>query len=255
MRATSIHRKFCTPGLYLQDFDKCTFCNFTLLVTHCFGCPGPSPRSSPPCTFMVTTLLACLHGAFHCGQIVAFGSRTVRPWSLLPTYTHGRLQGGPNGHFPLEIATTNQVYLENLKLVANFRLIHWIVAMTVYLPVWHWHCTKSRFTVLVSCNDEIAVHSCPLLCEQRVILGNVGTDCSIWFLLRNNNTAIINLQTFTSSYGSRRFSACDQQGSHCVFFTMICFFSRPTFPALIINNCVKSGLFEVLIHQQLQCLQ
>jgi len=34
--------------------------------------------------------------------------------------------------------------------------------MTVYLPVWH-QCTRVRFTVLVSCNDEIAVHSCPLL--------------------------------------------------------------------------------------------
>ena len=35
---------------------KCTFCNFTLWMTHCLGCPGPSPRSSPLCTFMVTTL-------------------------------------------------------------------------------------------------------------------------------------------------------------------------------------------------------
>jgi len=33
-----------------------------------------------------------------------------------------------------------------------------------------------------------------------------------WSLLRNNKTAI-NLQIFTSSYGSKRFTACDQ-GSH-----------------------------------------
>jgi len=37
--------------------------------------------------------------------------------------------------------------------------------MTVYLPVWLWHCT-CRFAVLVSCNDEIAVRTCSLLCLQ-----------------------------------------------------------------------------------------
>jgi len=45
------------------------------------------------------------------------------------------------------------------------------LAMTVYLPVWHWHCTRVRFTVLVLCSetsDEFAIHSaCPLLCLQR----------------------------------------------------------------------------------------
>jgi len=35
--------------------------------------------------------------------------------------------------------------------------------MTVYLSVWH-SCTRARFTVLVSYNDEIAVRSRPLLC-------------------------------------------------------------------------------------------
>jgi len=40
----------------LQDFDKCTFCNFTLWMTHCLGCPAPSPRSYPHCTSLVTTL-------------------------------------------------------------------------------------------------------------------------------------------------------------------------------------------------------
>jgi len=41
--------------------------------------------------------------------------------------------------------------------------------MTVYLLVWHWHRTRARFTVLVSCNDEIVVSSCPLLCLQRQV--------------------------------------------------------------------------------------
>jgi len=52
-------------------------------------------------------------------------------------------------------------------LAVKFRLIHLIVAMTVYLLVWH--CTRTRFTVLVSCNDEIAVRSYPFLCLQRQV--------------------------------------------------------------------------------------
>jgi len=39
--------------------------------------------------------------------------------------------------------------------------------MTVYLPVWHSHCTRSKFTALVLRSDELAVHSCPLICPQR----------------------------------------------------------------------------------------
>jgi len=39
--------------------------------------------------------------------------------------------------------------------------------MTVCLPVLHSHCTKSRFTVIVSCSDKPTVHSCLLLCLQR----------------------------------------------------------------------------------------
>jgi len=43
------------PQVQLQDFDKCTFCNFTLWMTHCLGCPGPSSRSCPLCTSLVTS--------------------------------------------------------------------------------------------------------------------------------------------------------------------------------------------------------
>jgi len=60
--------------------------------------------------------------------------------------------------------------------------------------------------------DEIAVRSCPLLCVQRQFAEPASGLFYCWSLLRNNNTAI-NLHMFTSSYGSRRFSACDQ-GSH-----------------------------------------
>ena len=59
-----------------------------------------------------------------------------------------------------------------------------------------------------------------------------------WSLWRNNNTAI-NPQKFTSSYGSRRFSVCDQ-GCHCgVFPFRSAFFSRPGCLGLIIKNRVK----------------
>jgi len=44
------------PLVRLQDFDKSTFCYFTLWMTHCVGWPEPSPRSRPLCTSLVTTL-------------------------------------------------------------------------------------------------------------------------------------------------------------------------------------------------------
>jgi len=51
--------------------------------------------------------------------------------------------------------------------------------MSVYLPVWNSSCTKASFTVLVSCNDEIAVHSCPLLaCPHK--LRNLRAACCPW---------------------------------------------------------------------------
>jgi len=50
--------------------------------------------------------------------------------------------------------------------VAQFRLIDLILAITAYLPVWHSHCTRARFTVLLSCSAGLALHSCPLLCLQ-----------------------------------------------------------------------------------------
>ena len=70
---------------------------------------------------------------------------------------------------PLEIGTTRQIYLENLKSEAWFQIVGLILAMAVYLVVWHSHCTRARFTVLVSCSGEFAVHSCPLFfCSGRL---------------------------------------------------------------------------------------
>jgi len=41
-----------------------------------------------------------------------------------------------------------------------------VLAITVYLQVRHSNCARARFTVLVSCSAELAVHSCPLLFLQ-----------------------------------------------------------------------------------------
>ena len=73
-----------------------------------------------------------------------------------------------------------------------------------------------------TCNDEIAVRSCPLLCLQGQVAKLASGLFVCWSLLRNNNTAI-NPQTLTSSCGGKGFSAC-YQGSHCGFSTQICFF-------------------------------
>ena len=111
---------------------------------------------------------------------------------------------------PLEIWTKNQNFLENLKSELNFRLIDLTTALTVYwlVPVWHSHCTRATFTVLVSCSDELAVHSCSLFFLQRQVAKLASGLFYCWSLLRNYNMAT-DLQRFTSSNGRRRFSACD----------------------------------------------
>ena len=127
-------------------------------------------------------------------------SRSLYPWACA---------GGEKRAFSsLEFGTKNQKFLD-LKLAAKFQLIHLIVAKTVYLPV----CTRARLAVLVSCNDEITVRSCQFLHLQMQVAKLENGLFYCWSLLRNNNAAI-NLQTFTSSYGSRRFSACDQCSSY-----------------------------------------
>jgi len=72
--------------------------------------------------------------------------------------------------------------------------------MTVYLPVWHSNCTRARFTILVSRNGELAIHSGPLICLQKQItkLASGLFDCSP--LLRDNSRAT-NHHSLTSSCG------------------------------------------------------
>jgi len=93
----------------------------------------------------------------------------------------------------------HQESLENMKLVAQFRSID-IFAMPLYFPVRHSHCTTAKFTVLVSCSGELAVHS--------FAWSNLRANFFwCWCLLRNNIMAA-NLQRFASSYDRRRFTTC-----------------------------------------------
>jgi len=58
-------------------------------------------------------------------------------------------------------------------------LVELILATAVHFLVWHSHCTGAKFTVLVSCRDELlTVHSCPLLWLQRQI-AKLGKEFSI----------------------------------------------------------------------------
>ena len=64
------------------------------------------------------------------------------------------------------------------------------------------HCTKARFTILVSCSDGLSLHSCLLVFLQRQVTKlATGLHCR-WSLLRNNKIST-NLQRFTSKNGRR----------------------------------------------------
>ena len=89
-----------------------------------------------------------------------------------------------------------------------------------------------------SCDPRDAWRKCAVrsfVCRQVAILASHLLYS--WSSLCNNNMAI-NLQMFTSSYGSRRFSACDQD-SHWGFFHPDLFFSRPVRLGLIMKNRAK----------------
>jgi len=74
----------------LQDFDKCTFCNFTLWITHCLGCPGPSPRSCPLCTSLVT--LCKFYRYYKSMHYIAFCMHCER-WISVPLWRNYKMIG------------------------------------------------------------------------------------------------------------------------------------------------------------------
>jgi len=78
-------------------------------------------------------------------------------------------------------------------------LIELIFAMTVYFPLWNSHRTRAKFTVLVSCRDELlTVRSRPPICLQRQVAKLRNGLFYYWPLLGKNNMAT-NLQRFNSS--------------------------------------------------------
>ena len=122
-----------------------------------------------------------------------------------------RAGGGAKRAFALslEIGIRNQIFLEKPE-VDILILINWFDSCndSFFLLVWNSHCTRVRFTVIVSCSDELAVHSCPLLYLQRWVAKVASGFFCCWSLLRNNNMTT-NLQRFTLYYGGRRFVAWD----------------------------------------------
>jgi len=64
----------------------------------------------------------------------------------------------------VEIGIKNQIFQEKPE-VGILIPINWFGSYhDSFLPVWNSHCTRIRFTVILSCSDELAVQSCPLHC-------------------------------------------------------------------------------------------
>jgi len=126
-------------------------------TTSCF--PFRRTKRRYPASEILTTV------KFRVARSLEIFSRTFCFSRDTVDYFHGCLKrGAKRVFFPLEIGSKNQKTLGNLKSASQFRLIDLILAITLNLPVWHSHCTKASFTVLVWCSDELAeLHSCPFL--------------------------------------------------------------------------------------------
>jgi len=125
-------------------------------------------------------------------------------WYKIVNDRMGVRKSGKTGISPLEIEIKNQIFLEKPE-VGILIPINWFDPCNVcFLPVWNSHCTRVRFTDIVSCSDEHAVHSCTLLCLQRLVAKVANGLFYRWSLLRSNNMAT-NFQKFTLYHGSSRF--------------------------------------------------
>jgi len=82
--------------------------------------------------------------------------------------------------------------------------------MTLTLHASQVHCfgVMHCYDVMVLCSDELADHSCPVLCLQRQVVKLASSLFYCRSVLCNNNMAT-NLHRFTSSNGRKRFAACD----------------------------------------------
>jgi len=74
--------------------------------------------------------------------------------------------------------------------------------MTVYLPEWNSHCTRANCTVLVPYSDELAIHSCTLICLQKQVASLSSAVVLLLVVIAYGNSKMAtNHQRFTSSYG------------------------------------------------------
>jgi len=78
--------------------------------------------------------------------------------------------------------------LDNVKSAVQFRLVGLILAMTVFLPIWHSHCSRAMFTDFG--NKQLwACRSLNwLLCLQRPIAKLASESFYYWRLLRITTT-------------------------------------------------------------------
>jgi len=142
-----------------------------------------------------------------------------------------RRGGGETGISPLEFGPKNQNVLEKVKSAAQFRLIGLILAMTVYLPVRHSHCTRTRFAVLVSCSSELAVSG---IASPR-ILG--GPKCLIlgekhYFVWKNayqSTKWLYVLKTFGGTW-----PLCPPWIRLCLQFTYVCSIAWPNLERILL---------------------
>jgi len=112
-----------------------------------------------------------------------------------------------SGILSLEIGIKNEIFLEKPE-VGILIPINWFNSCNdSFLLVWNSHCSRVRFTVIVSCSDELAVLSCPS-CACRGGLRKSREDCSAVGLYCVTNMAT-NLQRFTLYYGGRGFVVWD----------------------------------------------
>ena len=87
-------------------------------------------------------------------------------WANASSWTSA---GDEMGISPLEIGSKNQNVWKTWIQQFNFDQIDLILATTVYSPVLYSHYTRARFTVLVSCSDQLAVHYVCSNCLQREV--------------------------------------------------------------------------------------
>jgi len=104
--------------------------------------------------------------------------------------------------FEVNLSTHSKIWEAQKNLGGHCpRISPWLRA---YQPVWHSHCTRARFTVLVSWSDKLAVlsslTSTPWPAEQRRLRSRSGSRTwsrKFWFKTGHGPEARVKLLVFT----------------------------------------------------------